>query len=58
MSLIEDREINLLFGLGENLIETIISYMIISFLAFLNLITYTIFHFIDNEKNGILKAEY
>jgi hypothetical protein len=58
MSLIEDKEINKLFALGENLIETIISYMIISFLAFLNSITYTIFHFIDSDKNGILKAEY
>jgi hypothetical protein len=45
-------------GLGENLIETIISYLIFSFLAFLNSLVYTIFHFMDNNKNNIFKAEF
>jgi hypothetical protein len=45
-------------GLGENLIESLISYLIFSFLAFLNSLIYSIFHFMDNNKNNILKAEF
>jgi hypothetical protein len=50
LDFIRDSELDEFFGIGESLIDTIVSFIFFSFFAFLNSLFYSISHSIDNYK--------